>query len=712
MSALTELNNTINYLPRGGILVTTSAGYVQLGAPPETIKDTMALPDKVPQIFIIPGKMFSIEKGIAVAELEFPVYFNHFLMKRKTLIIGTAEQAERITKVLQESVFGPTEIEIAGEFPEGEQSEGFPNLKAEIDFFRGDRKLEDLIEFGIFDINGEYRRGDLIIHHHPKEGFSLFDKGKKIADLPLEINYNIKYDIGQRLENPYEPPEYGITCLGPSHGFDPVDNTSGFILWLNHRGIMIDPPVNSTEWLSRSNVNPKLISHVILTHCHADHDAGTFQKILEEGSITIHTTQTIMESFIRKYEALTGLPRRELYTLFSFSPVTIDQPVYFEGAEFNFYYSVHSIPAIGFKLIFRNQSFIYTSDHLNHPETFAMMREKGVFTDARYEMVMNFPWDYKVIYHEAGIPPLHTPVSFLASLPEEIQEKITVYHIARKDFPENSKLKLAKFGIENTLYPEIRVPLYPRAIQILDVLNHVDLFQDFPLSKAREFLSIVEEKHYAAGEKIIEKGTPGESLYIIVSGVVRVEGVGAETAKRYGIYEYFGEASLVTGELRSADVFAETEVEVLTIEKTAFHHFINGTNLEIFLRKLHEIRQSNSWNVLNRSPVFSAMTSHQKTQLEIIMEQETHSAGTLLVQQGQSGSDAYILVSGGLSVPGNQDKTYKSGDFVGDLFSIMKGGAAPFSVVAHTEVEVYRLFRDKFVPFVKKNPGVYMRLLR
>ncbi len=32
----------------------------------------------------------------------------------------------------------------------------------------------------------------------------------------------------------------------------------------------------------RLGVNPKLIDSVVLTHCHADHDAGTLQKIMQE----------------------------------------------------------------------------------------------------------------------------------------------------------------------------------------------------------------------------------------------------------------------------------------------------------------------------------------------------------------------------------------------------------------------------------------------
>jgi glyoxylase-like metal-dependent hydrolase (beta-lactamase superfamily II) len=43
-------------------------------------------------------------------------------------------------------------------------------------------------------------------------------------------------------------------------------------------GIMIDPPPNSAII---HGIPPSLIEAVIVTHCHADHDAGAFQKILQ-----------------------------------------------------------------------------------------------------------------------------------------------------------------------------------------------------------------------------------------------------------------------------------------------------------------------------------------------------------------------------------------------------------------------------------------------
>ncbi len=92
------------------------------------------------------------------------------------------------------------------------------------------------------------------------------------------------------------------------------------------------------------------------------------------------------------------------------------------------------------------------------------MRKKGVLPESRYQFIKDFPWDRKIIYHEAGVPPLHTKISYLASLPEEVQKRITVYHIASKDMPPGTHLTLAKFGIKNTLYPEITPPKHLEAL--------------------------------------------------------------------------------------------------------------------------------------------------------------------------------------------------------------------------------------------------------
>jgi len=76
---------------------------------------------------------------------------------------------------------------------------------------------------------------------------------------------------------------------------------------------------------------------------------------------------------------------------------------------------------------------------------------------------------------------------------------------------------------------------------------------------------------YSPGQEIIAEKQPGGSMFIILSGMVDVrrslaDGRVLELA-RLGTYDYFGEMSLMTGEARSASVYARTECQVLEVGK-------------------------------------------------------------------------------------------------------------------------------------------------
>ena len=95
---------------------------------------------------------------------------------------------------------------------------------------------------------------------------------------------------------------------------------------------------------------------------------GTFQKILEEQKVTVYTTETVMMSFLRKYSALSNMPISYLMRLFDFHPVKIGKPIFIHGGRFDMFYTLHSIPTIGFKMEFQDQTFVYSSDHNNDPK--------------------------------------------------------------------------------------------------------------------------------------------------------------------------------------------------------------------------------------------------------------------------------------------------------------------------------------------------------
>jgi len=708
MKPLKELSDTVTSLPRGGYLVDTPAGYIQFGSPPETIKDTMLLPEGVPLIFVLPAEFFNWIKGISIAELEFPIYYNFFLKKKKTRIICYDDQAMRFKKVLQEALFGPENPNFTDDFDE--RTGIVHDIKKEMDYFRT-MNLSDVVEFLIYE-NDSCVVDGITIEIDPSGNFELFEGERVLGYVPGWIEYKPRYQIGERLKEPFNPPLFGMTCLGPSSGFDPYENTSGYIIWLNHHGIMVDPPVNSTEWLLDSNVSPKYIDSIILTHCHADHDAGTFQKILEEWKVTIYTTETIITSFLKKYSAFTDVSVDYLQSLFDFQPVRIGKPLFIHGGMFDMFYSLHSIPAIGFRIEFQNQSMTYSSDHNNDPKLHRKLLKDGVITKDRYNELKNFPWDSTAVYHESGYSPLHTPIEFLNSLPAEIQKKTIVYHISEKDMPEKTSLTLAKFGIEHTKYFKTKSPPFEKTYRVLGLLKSLDFFQNMSVKNVQNFISIVNEEKFKKGNRIISRGDNGDRFYIIYSGNVSIRSDDGKYTKIYGTYDYFGEAALLTDGKRTTDVVAETDVVLYSIEKHRFLNFICATDSEKLFAGLINIRDEEAWEIFSTSRFLKIFTATQRAFLELILRPVDFPSPGVLIKEGEILESIYIIRSGKVTAArsGINTGVLQKGDIVGFVSDIYNDNPSNYRFYHETPLSLYEIRKKDFRLYLDRNPGLIMKL--
>lgn len=130
-------------------------------------------------VFILPNKFFHVEKGISTAELEFPIYYNFFLRQKKTFIVCTKEQKVQLITVLKESLMGPDNINLKSEYLNGEESFGFPDMKAEMAYFRGYKGLDDVVEFKVFDNDNKVYYGNVNILKLESGDFLIQDGEKK-----------------------------------------------------------------------------------------------------------------------------------------------------------------------------------------------------------------------------------------------------------------------------------------------------------------------------------------------------------------------------------------------------------------------------------------------------------------------------------------------------------------------------------------------------
>jgi len=101
---------------------------------------------------------------------------------------------------------------------------------------------------------------------------------------------------------------------------------------------------------------------------------------------------------------------------------------------------------------------------------------------------------------------------------EEIKERLYLVHIASKDIPENSGLKAAIPGLENTIILPVN-PTIDKTIQKLDLLSSIDIFNNIPLNKAKDMIRCCLEEEYNSNQVVIREGTYGNKFYIIMSGI-------------------------------------------------------------------------------------------------------------------------------------------------------------------------------------------------
>lgn len=114
--------------------------------------------------------------------------------------------------------------------------------------------------------------------------------------------------------------------------------------------------------------------------------------------------------------------------------------------------------------------------------------------------------------------------------------------------------------------------------EIIPLLRQSEVFQVLDRASAERLARRVSERRFPAGERIVERGAPGEQMFVIVDGEVEVPIADPAGAVRFvarlGRGEIFGEIALLTGEARSADVVAATDCRCLVLARADVEQLI------------------------------------------------------------------------------------------------------------------------------------------
>ncbi len=109
-------------------------------------------------------------------------------------------------------------------------------------------------------------------------------------------------------------------------------------------------------------------------------------------------------------------------------------------------------------------------------------------------------------------------------------------------------------------------------------LANVPVFVPFSPEELARLAAGSERQQFAAGERIVRQGEPGDSMFVVLDGTAIVTSTDAAQAERevarLSRGEFFGEMALLTGDARSANVTAVDDLSVLVIGKAALQQML------------------------------------------------------------------------------------------------------------------------------------------
>ena len=656
-------------LPRGGICIrregvedTGSPKYLnlQIGSPPETLKDTLHNPDwppGVPRDFVVPERVVDPRSIVTLAELEFTGYYHYFIRPEKQptrIYVNNPDQQDQVRAMLEEAIFGArvSAEEFAGDFADPRLAF---DIAAECEFFNP-FSFEDVFQ---------------IRTRMPDERRMLLPNGYSMAVLQSGGIYYYKlYEpnnaqpvftcsevdlFSQKREIQKKPsvvrrPDFAMAAIGNSTGFDENGETSGFLMWIGGSGVMVDPPANTRFWLMENRVLPEETDRVILTHCHADHDAGLLQRMLENDHLDVYTTRTVWNSFMRKYGPLL----EELQPSYLWHEIKIGHSVKILGADFDFFYSLHSVPTIAFTVRYRDINLFYSSDMRFSRKTYEDMRAAGKLGEQRYEY-FNGPHRRRMeeadfVLHEAGGDPLHTTMEELNGLDLGLKRKTFVYHLSNSEYEDARKAGINDFSMITVGMDRKNMKVFSDQNTVPDVpdesfLKYCPLFFEMKMRDVKELQNACIVKTIPRGQTFLNRGeSPGDEghVYLIHSGIVGVIDENGKKLKEYHKFDFVGESGVLLEKHRRASVQALEDTVAYAIPNSRFRQLM--LPYESLFARLDQNRDGAVEDALGASYFTSTLAWRGKTDLQLIARLKRYDKGKVIMAAGDE--RFLILVSG------------------------------------------------------------------
>jgi hypothetical protein len=176
-----------------------------------------------------------------------------------------------------------------------------------------------------------------------------------------------------------------------------------------------------------------------------------------------------------------------------------------------------------------------------------------------------------VLLHESG--PLAERASAVGGLVSVPNDPAEIVFAAR-----SSPLRWVRAAARGLAPQEGDPPPEEKTMERLLALRQVDLLAHLSLEQLEAVAQLTEEAEYLPGELIVREDDPGDRLFLLLEGEVRVvksHGTPQELPLRtLRAVDYFGEMAVLADERRSASILAATPARLLSLDGESLRELI------------------------------------------------------------------------------------------------------------------------------------------
>ncbi len=226
--------------------------------------------------------------------------------------------------------------------------------------------------------------------------------------------------------------------------------------------------------------------------------------------------------------------------------------------------------------------------------------------------------------------------------------------------------------------------------QAREVLPAVPVFSELDPRSLAELIRQSRLIHLEPGEVVFRQDDAPDCFYVIVNGSVAVVDEAASNQELYRLREneFFGEAALLSNELRPATVRALDGCDLMAFNRESMRACIEG-NPSVVPILLRFLRGRMIEHLVHTSPLFTIFDTADRRALSRRFEFIEPTEGAQLIEQGEPSPGLFVLLSGAADVIFREDgkeywlATLERGGVFGEI-SLLNHAPAMASVTSVT----------------------------